>query len=322
VSGRASAEVAHVERDANYAAVGAFVLVVALVGTLFVYWYSDSREHRDYNRYEIYFTGSVSGLDKGGAVRYLGVGVGRVVDIAIDPRDSGRVEVLVDIDSRTPISEHTVAELQLQGVTGLLYIDLGEDRTNKRLAPAVAGLKYPVIRSAPSRFDVFLSTLPEVLAETGDVVKRAERLLGDNNLNAVASALSNFDHASRTLPQTVHDLNSLIAELRGASAELGASAKSAHGVIDAVGPEVQSAAQRLHSIADHLSDATDQLDKVIGENRQDIRAFARDGLPEIERFVREGRATAQDIRALSTSLRENPGQLLYQPAEHGVEIPR
>ena len=310
------------ERDANYAAVGAFVLVVALVGALFVYWYSDSREHRDYNRYEIYFTGSVSGLDKGASVRYLGVGVGRVVDIAIDPRDSGRVEVLVDIDSRTPISEHTVAELQLQGVTGLLYIDLGEDRTNKRLAPAVAGLKYPVIRSAPSRFDVFLSTLPEVLAEVGDVVKRADRLLGDKNLNALSGALTNFDQASRSLPQTVHDLNSLIAELRAAGAELNASAKSAHGVIDAVGPEVQTAAQRLHNIADHLSDATDQLDKVITENRQDVRAFTRDGLPEIERFVREGRATAEDIRALSTSLRENPGQLLYQPQERGVEIPR
>ena len=66
---------------------------------LFVYWYSDTREHRDYNRYEIYFDGSVSGLDKGAAVRYLGVGVGRVSDMRIDPRDSSRVEVIVDIDS-------------------------------------------------------------------------------------------------------------------------------------------------------------------------------------------------------------------------------
>jgi ABC-type transporter Mla subunit MlaD len=31
------------EREANYAAVGAFVLLVALVAALFVYWYSDSR---------------------------------------------------------------------------------------------------------------------------------------------------------------------------------------------------------------------------------------------------------------------------------------
>src|SRR6266513_2868317 len=104
------------EREASYAAVGAFVLLAALLGVLFVYWYSDTREHRDYNRYEIYFTGSVSGLDRGAAVRYLGVGVGRVVEMRIDPRDSSRVDV----------DDHLDAELQLQGVTGLLYIDLRE----------------------------------------------------------------------------------------------------------------------------------------------------------------------------------------------------
>jgi hypothetical protein len=59
---------------------------------------------------------------------------------------------------------------------------------------------------------------------------------------------------------------------------------------------------------------------VIAENRKDIRSFTRDGLPEIERFVREGRAAAQDIRALSSSLRENPAQLIYQPPDRGVEI--
>ena len=53
-----------------------------------------------------------------------------------------------------------------------------------------------------------------------------------------------------------------------------------------------------------------------------MRSFTRDGLPEIERFVREGRAAAEDIRALSNSLRENPAQLIYEPQPRGVEIPR
>jgi len=310
------------EREANYAAVGAFVLIVLLAGALFVYWYSDTREHRDYNRYEIYFTGSVSGLDKGGSVRYLGVGVGRVVDLRIDPRDSARVEVIVDLDARTPISSHTVAELQLQGITGLLYIDLREDRTNKRATPAVASLKYPVIRSAPSRFDVFLASLPELVAGANDVVQRANQLLSSENLAAVSAALGNFDKASSRLPQTVHDLNALIGELHAASAELTASARSAHSLLDAVHPDVLATVQRLRSIGDNLADATRQLDTLIAENRQDVRAFTRDGLPEIERFVREGRAAAEDIRALSNSLRENPTQLLYQPPVRGVEIPR
>jgi phospholipid/cholesterol/gamma-HCH transport system substrate-binding protein len=308
------------EREANYAAVGAFVLIVALLGALFVYWYSDTREHRDYNRYEIYFNGTVSGLERGAAVRYLGVGVGRVVDIRIDPRDSSRVEVIVDIDARTPISASTAAQLNLQGVTGLLYIDLLEDRTNTQ--QPVAGLRYPVIRSEPSRFDVFLSSLPELVAGANQVVQRANRLLSDQNLNSVASAVGNLNKATGNLPQTIHDLNALVGELRGASAELTASARSAHTLIDDVAPELHDTVQRMRTIADNLADATDQLDKVILENRSDIRSFARNGLPEIERFVREGRAAAQDIRALSSSLRENPAQLLYESSQRGMEIPR
>ena len=311
------------EGEANYAAVGAFVLLVGLAAAIFVYWYSDSREHRDYHRYEIYFTGSVSGLDKGSAVRYLGVGVGRVYDLRIDPRDSARVEVIVDIDTSTPISQHTVAELQLQGVTGLLYIDLMDDRDNLRAAaPAVEGLKYPVIRSAPSRFDVFLSSLPELVADANQVVQRANRLLSDGNLAAVSGALANVQNATRGLPQTLHDISSLVGELRGATAELSASARSAHHTLEAVGPDVQAATQRLHQVADHLATASAQLDSIVAENRQDIRSFTRDGLPELERFVREGRAAAEDIRALSESLRENPAQLLYQAPERGVGIPR
>jgi len=311
-----------VEREANYAAVGAFVLLVALLGALFVYWYSDAREHRSYNRYEIYFSGSVSGLERGAAVRYLGVGVGRVVELHIDPRDPSRVEVIVDIDATTPISAHTVAQLQLQGVTGLLYIDLFEAPGNKVLALAVAGLKFPVIRSGPSRFDVFLASLPELVAAAGDVVQRADLLLSDANLHAVSSTLGSLEKASSTLPQTVHDLNALVAELRGATTELAASARSTHALIDAAGPDVQAAARGMHSIADHLASASEQLDRVIADNREDVRSFARDGLPELERFAREGREAAEDIRALSNSLRENPAQLIYQPQERGVEIPR
>ena len=310
------------EREANYTAVGGFVLLIALAAAAFVYWYSDSSEHREYHRYEIYFTGSVSGLDKGSAVRYLGVGVGRVVELHIDPRDSARVEVIVDIGADTPISEHTVAQLQLQGVTGLLYIDLMDDRTGKRAAPAIAGLKFPVIRSAPSQFDVFLSSLPELVADAGEVVRRANQLFSDANLNAVASALTGIETAARGLPQTSRDLSALVIELRGATAELAAAAKGAHELIGHSSPDIEAAAQRLHAISDHLADASAQIDGLLHDNRADIRAFARDGLPELQRFLREGRAAAEDIRALANSLREDPAQLLYEPPQRGMEIPR
>jgi phospholipid/cholesterol/gamma-HCH transport system substrate-binding protein len=308
------------EREANYAAVGAFVLVVALVAALFVYWYSGTRVHHTYQRYEIYFNGSVSGLEQGAAVRYLGVRVGRVVQMRIDPRDAGRVEVIAAIDSTAPISSRTLAELNLQGVTGLLYIDL--QQSAQPAAPSVPSIQYPVIRAAPSQFDVFMAQLPRLSAAAGGVIQRLSRLLSDRNIDDVSRSLDNLSQASSALPQTVQSVNALLVQLRTATAELGATAQSARNVMDTAGPQVVTTVRRLQTVADNLAQATDQLDKMIAENRADVRSFTRTSLPEIESFVREGRAAAQSIRQLSVSLQQNPSQLLYQPAPAGVEIPR
>lgn len=310
------------ERSANYAAVGAFVLLVTLIGALFVYWYTDTREHRDFNRYEVYFDGTVSGLERGSAVRYLGVGVGRVASMRIDPRDSSRVMVVVDIDSTTPVSQKTVAELSLQGVTGLLYVDLLEPRHEHSDLLEVPSFKYPVIQSRESRLQMFLQKLPELATRVSDVVERADRLLSDQNLSAFSNTLANVNQASSGLPQTLHSVNDLLKELHAATGQIAASAHDLRAILDTAGPDAEATISRLHAVADNIAKASDLVDRIIADNRQDIRSFARDGLPELERFLREGRAAAEEIRALSASLRDDPSRLLYQTAPKGVEIPR
>jgi len=65
------------DRDANYVAVGAFVLLVVAMAVSFVLWYTNQQDKRIYLRYEIYFPGTVSGLTP--AARALpGVDVGKV----------------------------------------------------------------------------------------------------------------------------------------------------------------------------------------------------------------------------------------------------
>jgi phospholipid/cholesterol/gamma-HCH transport system substrate-binding protein len=309
------------EREANYAAVGAFVLLVSVMAVLFVYWYSDSREHRDYTRYEVYFEGSVSGLERGAPVRYLGVDIGRVYSMRIDPRDSSRVQVLVDIDSDAPVSARTVAELSLQGVTGLLYMDLTQDNGTRRLVKVVPSEKYPVIRSARSSFDVLLASLPDLVGLASDVADRAARMLSDKNIASISNALANIDKASASLPQTTRDIQSLVADLRSATSEIRSVAQNANGVVATAGPELVSAMQRVRVVAENLSNASARLDHLVEDNRQDVRSFTREGLPELERFLREGRAAAREIRELSQSLRVDPSQLLYQPPQQGVAIP-
>ena len=313
---------APMEREANYAAVGAFVVLIVVLGTLFVYWYSDSREHKDYTRYEIYFEGSVSGLARGSAVRYLGVDVGRVVSMRVDPRDAARVQVIADIDSSAPISAKTAAELSLQGVTGLLYIDLLSNNGNRQLTSAVPSEEYPVIRSVRSNFDVLLSTLPELVGLAKEVVNRANTLLSDKNLAAVSGSLRNIDRATAQLPDTLREINSLAAELRGTATDIRSVAQSVNQTVRGIGPELATAMQHVNQVADNLAAASAQLEKLVKDNSADLSTFTRDTLPEFERFLRDGRSAAREISELAHGLREDPSQLIYQTPRGGVEIPR
>jgi phospholipid/cholesterol/gamma-HCH transport system substrate-binding protein len=310
------------EREANYAAVGAFVLLVLAMAGLFVYWYADSRDARDYTRYEVYFDGSVSGLTVGSTVRYLGVDIGRVRSMHIDPRSATRVQVVVDIDSTAPVSQSTVAELSLQGVTGLLYIDLLGRAGAKKLADPVPSEHYPVIRSVRSGFDAFVSGLPDVVARAAEAAQRFTLLLSEENVDAITALVGNLEKASRTVPGTVRDAQLLINDLRGAVRDVSAVAASIHGLTDEATPEIKATLQRVRVVADNLASTSARLDEFVAANQADVRGFTRDGLPELTRLVRDSREAAAEFEALARSLRENPSQLIYQPVDRGVEIPR
>ena len=313
------------EREANYVAVGAFVLLVATMAALFVYWYSDGRDQRNYTRYEVYFDGSVSGLSAGGQVRYLGVDVGRVVRIRVDQRAADRVQVIVDVDASAPISARTVAELSLQGVTGLLYIDLQQQQPgaqSERLMEPVPGDRYPVIRSIRSNFDVFLSSLPQMASRVGELATRANRLLSDDNIASFNRLVANLDRTGATLPQTAREVGQLVAELRAVTADAHTVVADVRAATATAAPDLGTTMARLRVTADHLAAASEQLDGLLAENRGPLRGFARQGLPQVEALVHDARAAAREFQELSKSLRENPSQLLYQPSSAGVEIPR
>ena len=310
------------EREANYTAVGAFVLLVVTMAALFVYWYAGSADARDYKRYEIYFEGSVSGLNRGSTVRYLGVEVGRVVTIRIDKRASDRVQVIADIDSHTPISKDTLASLSLQGVTGLLYIDLLANADAKRKIEPVPSEQYPVIDSVRSNFDLFLASLPDLVGRAADVTDRAARVLSDDNIRSFTATMKNIETSSATLPQTMRDAQTVVASLKDALGDVRAAATGARRLVEASGPDLTEASAQLKLISQNLAKTSANLDRLMTEHRQDLSLFLRDSLPEMERLLRDSRSAAQEFRELSRSLKADPSQLLYEPSYRGVEIPR
>ena len=122
------------ETRANYVLVGSFVLVMVVSLLVFVVWFGKVQFEAEAKRFEIVFTGSVTGLSAGSPVRYSGVRVGEVRSIRLDEEDPGKVDVIIEVAADTPIREDTVARLEIQGLTGGLYVLLG--RRLARLTPA------------------------------------------------------------------------------------------------------------------------------------------------------------------------------------------
>jgi len=309
------------DRDANYVAVGAFVLLILVLGAGFVLWYTDSADGEQDQRYEIYFEGGVSGLSEGGSVRYLGVAVGRVVRIGIDPRDSRRVRVVADIRDDTPIKGDTVARLSLQGIAGVLYVNLVPRGPGSQPLPPIKGLKYPVIPSAQSQFDVLIASLPDVIAKASETLNRINALLSDQNIATVTAALGHAERASAALPSAVADARVTFHDLKEAANEMQTAMTALAELGGSGGEDIRAAAARFREIADNLAHSAARLDRMVNDNAENIDQFAGEGLAEFEQLMRETREAMKSFDALTKSLEKDPSRVIYRPAPAGVEIP-
>jgi phospholipid/cholesterol/gamma-HCH transport system substrate-binding protein len=309
------------ERDAKYAAVAAFAMLAIAAAVAFVWWYSDRGERRDFVRYEIYFDGSVSGLARGSPVRYLGVDVGRVRGLAIARDNPSRVRVTAEIDSEAPISGATRARLGLLGLTGLLFIDLQQDPEGDPARVLGEGQRYPVIPSRKGDIEAFLERLPDLIGDTARLVKRVERLLTDENLQAVSSSLANVEAASRDLPAVTRSAAELAAELRRTSAEVSALMQRVHGIADTAGPQIEASLAGVRATAEKMSRTADSLERIVAGNEASLAQFAGSGVADLQALAIDLRGTSDEVRALARSLRDRPSSLLIEQKESGMEIP-
>ena len=96
------------ENKVNYAIVGAFVLALSAILIAGVLWLAaGGNTQKKYAPYQSIIQESVAGLNLDAPVKYLGVDVGKVSAISIDPNDSRQVILRFLIERGTPIKQDT-----------------------------------------------------------------------------------------------------------------------------------------------------------------------------------------------------------------------
>lgn len=304
------------ETRASYVLIGTFTLLVFLGAFVFVLWIGRVSLDREWNYYDIVFNEAVTGLSVGGAVQYNGIQVGEVRKLSLAPEDPRQVIARVRLNGETPVKTDTKAKLTLLGITGVTVIQLsGGTPAAPRLLPK-PGESIASIVAEESALQSLLASGQDVATGANDVLLRVGKLLSDENIRHVTSALDHIDVVTATLAEQREDLAALIAQLRAASDGLKATlgridtlAKSTDRLVNREALQTVNAARAWLVSAQHV---VDTADSILEQNRRPIARFD-EGLAQVGPMLSELRQTLQSLRFITSRLKEDPaGYLLGQ----------
>ena len=295
------------EDKVNYTAVGAFVLVLGAALIAAVLWLSAGiAGKKHYGTYQSIIRESVSGLSLDAPVKYLGVNVGKVSEIAIDPANSSQVRLRFRIETGTPIKEDTEAVLKTQGLTGIAFVELtGGTAGAKALAPATDD-DIPTITSKLS-----LSTRLENVLTT--VLASVDRM--SENLNSVFDA-DNRAALKKTLTDTSALMHDLAAQKGNLSAGIADAARAARNTAQASAQfgkaidRITVAADSVDKLGKTATTASESAGRSVDAAASGIQKVAADSGPALTQLLDELNQLAVSLQRLSEQTERNPNSLL------------
>lgn len=331
------------ENKSHALAAGAFVLCVTALLLGLASWLARDTKLRDI--YELSTSDSITGLSPQAAVRYRGVPVGKVETITFDTQVKGNVLVRLAIDGNAPLTKSTYATLGFQGVTGLAYVQLDEDKAAGE--PLVTSSSQPArIPLRPSLFSSLSDQGTKLLMQVEDTSKLVNQLLSQDNQKVLIGAVQDLGESAakvgamsqrmqaiadaqfgpqRTdIPALVKDTRNTMTALQGTASELNKTAQETTRAASA-------AASAVNSLSTKVTEKGGVLDQVSSGSAAlsaTAQSFNASTLPRLTRAADDTAKTARSLNNVANSLSDNPQSLIYGngnttpgPGEPGFAAP-
>lgn len=282
----------------NYALVGAVTLIA--FGLLLATLFRITGQHGTSTDYHVHFD-NVTGVRVGAPVLYQGFRIGQVRDIVPERGEGTRYRVELALRSDWPIPVDSVAQLQASGLLADVRIGIRGGESPQMLAPGaeLAGIEggdvfaamnelageittlsrdriRPLVETLAMRLDSISgaldSGLPALVGESQALLARlnqaaegVNRLLGDENQQAIGASLRDLRTLASDLKQTQADTRALILAL---NETLGESRPEIRQIVLDLERVVGTLAQRMDSVAHHLDSSSRNFDEFSREIRR------------------------------------------------------
>lgn len=312
------------ETRANYALIGAFVILIAGAVLGFVLWLGSSSLNRDFAAYDIIFEGPVT-LEEGSAVRYIGIKVGEVETVRIDRRDASKVRARIRIDRSTPVKTDSTASIEFAGITGVTFVQInaGSERAGPLLVQA--GQDVALLEAEPNPLANLFADGAELAGRASMTLDQAAALVSNENIASISSILKNADSVLATVVEGDEDLlaqvGTTLASLERASEELSNAARATTSVGEQAELRLAEVTDELTLLLGDLRQATGVAEASFVEGKDALKSARALIEGPTTQALTDAQLTAQDLRTLVSRLDRVVRDLEQNPQEIVVGKP-
>ena len=286
---------------------GIFTIALLVATVLVGLWFN--RDKTELVPYEIVTTQSIPGLNPQATVRYRGLEVGRVDEIVFDPRVTGQILIKLSVDAASPITSTTFATLGYQGVTGIAFIQLDDERTGSpRLA--TNGERIARIPLRPGLLDQLEDRGLAILEKAEKVTASLDELLSEDNRAKMVGAFESVDRAADAYAAIPERLDPVLDQLPGLVKKVDRSMDS----IDTLATSATSMTRNYDQLATRLQapdGPIERLNTTIGALGAATSELELETLPHVVRMTDEARASLRAVRRTANSFSDRPQSILF-----------
>lgn len=274
------------ETKANYAIVGFFTVLVIAAAFGFVYWMSQYGRTGQMVELVVNIPGSANGLSVGSPVRFNGINVGSVRNLAIDANDPRYSIAITEVSADAPVMKSTTATLEVQGLTGAAYIELSGGRKGDEniLKTALEKGTQAHILADQSSVTSLLATADQILDRANSAITGIQSFVTDVR-GPLTSTIGNAERFSKALAdnsgaidQFLKSVEQLSGSVNAASKKLDDTLASADRLIKSVDPKkIDNIVSNAEQVSNNLKDASGGISEAIAGFRRTVETYDQFG---------------------------------------------
>jgi len=317
---------------------GIFVFFSTLLLAVLVIFFAANRLFEKTDTYYIsYHDVSVSGLEVGSPVEYLGIRIGSISGISIDPQDINSIIVELAVQSGTPIKQDTRADIVSMGITGLKAIEI---RGGSNQAKLLSEGEY--IKAGASSAEEITGRANVIAEKAEKVINNLQIFTDPENMGRVMTAIDEIIRLTGQLQETIEAFDTVINENRSGLRETIGTARdialnletSSETLDEALGSinrivrgdtlnmilsnahDISSQVRQadLKTLIENLAEVSEQTRILLSRIDQELDMNSR----EFNESVSLLRVTLSNLEEASIKINSDPSLLLRGPGDKDI----